>query len=181
MSNRSTCRHPDGCPRSALAQGWCAMHYQRVKHGGDPGPPGPVKSRSDGCQHPDGCPLPHKAKGWCTRHYERIRRNGDPGPVDLMRAPNGEPHIDTDGYKLIWVGDRTVREHRYVMEKMLGRPLRDFENVHHLNGIKDDNRPENLELWTRPQPVGQRARDLADWVIETYPELLRDESKVWNP
>jgi hypothetical protein len=63
-------------------------------------------------------------------------------------------------------------EHRVVVERELGRVLRNFENVHHKNGVRDDNRPENLELWAVPQPAGQRVEDLVDWVIEAYPERV---------
>ena len=73
-----------------------------------------------------------------------------------------------------------VAEHRLVMESHLGRYLKPFESVHHKNGIRSDNRIENLELWTRPQPTGQRVDDLISWIVDNYQSETAAKLEVKN-
>lgn len=64
------------------------------------------------------------------------------------------------------------------MESQIGRHLRPGENVHHKNGIRSDNRIENLELWATHQPRGQRASDLVDFVFDNYGDEIRKKILV---
>lgn len=75
--------------------------------------------------------------------------------------------VSPDGYLSIAMdGTSFVSEHRAVMRQLLGRDFYPGENVHHKNGVRVDNRPENLELWVSSQPSGQRPADLVAWARE---------------
>lgn len=69
----------------------------------------------------------HRWKGGVRKHSEGY----------VYRKADFHPNADKEGY---------VLEHRLIMEGLIGRLLTKKEVVHHINGIKNDNRPENLEL-----------------------------------
>lgn len=108
------------------------------------------------------------------RNGFQMRRTG---PASGEGHPDwkGGRNIDKDGYVLVYCpnhpssqnGKKYVREHRLVMEQVLGRYLLPTEVVHHVNGCKTDNRPENLEVF---QSNG-----------EHLSETLRGKCPNWSP
>lgn len=109
------------------------------------------------------CPISNYAKtGYCRPRFGKAQRAGAKRKRLTGRA-NG--YVILTGYfdHPNARGRGHILEHVKVMADHLGRALLPGENVHHINGVRDDNRLENLELWSTSQPSGQRVADKVAW------------------
>jgi len=159
----------EGCHRRASSKGLCQTHRKwQIK--GKPLTDSIAWYRPDqGCKV-EKCANPHSCKGYCKRHYDRVSKGRDPHAPFQVTGEWGPWTVTRKGYVVRWrkVDGKTQAqsEHKLAMENKLGRELLPHENVHHLNGQRADNRPENLELWSRSQPPGQRVADKLAWCRE---------------
>lgn len=154
----------DDEPTRAKVEVWAAPYRKLLRRGTAPGALANITTQA--CRVPDCCTPVLDGSGipspYCILHTEAF-------------AASKLGHIKKrSGYRVI-AGARipgtSRREkekpvHRLVMEICIGRDLLPHEEVHHRNGDRADNRPENLELWSHSQPPGQRIEDKVAWAKE---------------
>jgi len=92
----------------------------------------------------ENCSNKHEARGLCNAHYLRWLKYGSP-LIGKSRAKNGIGTISkSNGYRIITDKGIQRLEHVVIAEKALGKKLPTGSHVHHINGIKIDNRNKNL-------------------------------------
>lgn len=172
----------DGCDKDHLARTWCSNHYRAWRLYGDPLS---LKYAARGSRFGAecsvaGCTRSVSSRGLCGCHYSRLRVRGETYPekpirkVVLDHGEWGEWHSTGHGYiirkRRLNGRKESELQHRFIVEEYIGRKLLDHENIHHINGVRDDNRIENLELWSTSQPMGQRVVDKISWAIDILSE-----------
>lgn len=176
--NSGPCSFP-GCTDPARQRQLCWAHLAQLRFKGELRPKrGQLPPKL--CQF-RGCQRKHSRHGWCATHAQQALTGRPMFPIG--QRPKKHRILTGHGYVKVYRPDHPnaqksgwVMEHIAVMSEFLGRGLRPGENVHHINGARDDNRIGNLELWNTCQPKGQRVSDKVEWAIEllrTYrPEAL---------
>lgn len=159
------------CSNAARRRGMCGAHYQRMSKHGDVLEHIPVR-KTRGlpsiCAEED-CSRRRHALGYCSTHYARLQKHGS---TELQEKEPRE-WVSKAGYVMVYDPQHplanssgNVFKHRAVMARHIGRMLLPAESVHHINGNRQDNRLENLELWSKSQPAGQRVEDKVSWALE---------------
>lgn len=124
-------------------------------------------------------------RGVCKKCWPKVRTQ--PGRKGAASANwKGGRYVTKAGYVMVLNPERTgekdkyIQEHRLVMQNHLGRKLHKGETVHHKNGVKTDNRIENLQLFAAAHARGQKYEDMQTEdllrIIGEIEEILRQRS-----
>jgi len=147
------------CGDSVYRKGQCAKHYRLSL------------AKQKGNCNVENCNNLQEAKGMCSLHYQRFS-TGKPLIKDTACWMNANGYICEYLPDHIQANkDGRVLQHRRIMAEHIGRRLESFENVHHIDGDKTNNDIQNLELWVKMQPSGQRVSDLIEFakrILEKY-------------
>jgi hypothetical protein len=97
--------------------------------------------------------------------------------VNYYNNNQGKTYIDENGYRRFSDSNKLV--HRYVVEKKIGRKLRQGEIVHHINRNKLDNSPENLEVFANQEEHEKHHKE-TDWLFKLNRRIFRRfRFKLW--
>lgn len=132
----------EGCDRDRPgAKGYCSSHYSRLIRGIPLEMPMVKYKRLIPSCAVEGCNRKYYMKGYCEKHHSRLSR-GKPVDIDPFRHTiNG---LNANGYIDTTIDGIRKYQHVRVAELALGKTLPKGAQVHHINGVKHDNRPENL-------------------------------------
>ena len=170
------------CDNKAIARQLCKKHYSRWRRGATVEELGGAfnyydknKIRNNKCSVKE-CTRnigESGSTGLCATHYQRYKKYGDTLDDKPIKKIHDVPYKDRDGYVIF----KRKYQHRTIMENYIGRKLNKNENVHHINGNRDDNRIENLELWSTFQPRGQKISDKIKYALEIIKLYGKDPQK----